>query len=155
MNQPKHLIVATELPGNIETSYPSIYKAYQSTKINPNQIKMLCELKYIFKDTVLNNENRIFTFRYEEMPKKEQLTPEQKKEKQREYNKKYHEEHKEDMKAYHRKQVLCDCRGNYMIVNKAKHLNSQKHQKYIKNLSDHCSKVMMNHSESSDSTIGA
>jgi len=59
-------------------------------------------------------------------------------EKNREYElenmKKYYQEHKEQIVERVSKKFECSCGGHYLTNNKARHLKSQKHQKYLENV---------------------
>ena len=53
------------------------------------------------------------------------------KEQRREYEKKWREEHREQIIEYSSIKCDCDCGGKYTMQNKARHLKTNKHQKYL------------------------
>lgn len=136
-NKPRSVSV-TNVETNENVVYPSLYAVQKACSINANLVKLFCERSQLKekkkqKAYIENKDGSKFKMSYvDDAPVvREKLTPEQKREKQLAYNKVYNKVHKNEIAEYHRTRVDCDCGGHYMQVNKAKHVASIKHQKYL------------------------
>ena len=56
------------------------------------------------------------------------------KENRKEYCKEYYDNNKEKFDEQKKEKFECDCGGRYSHTNKARHINSKKHQKYLETL---------------------
>ena len=54
----------------------------------------------------------------------------------KEYEKEYYDQNIDKIRAYRNEKHQCECGGFYTTNNKARHIKSQKHQKYMKTLNN-------------------